>query len=40
MMKKLINTIKNLAGKTIRTPALDAIKRKKKFIRDKKNGKK
>ena len=39
-MKKLINTIKNLAGKTIRTPALDAIKRKKKFIRDKKNEKK
>jgi hypothetical protein len=39
-MKKLFNTIKNLAGKTIRTPALDAIKRKKKFIRDKKNGKK
>jgi len=39
-MKKLINTIKNLAGKTIRTPALDAIKRKKKFIRDRKNGKK
>ena len=39
-MKKLINTIKSLAGKTIRTPALDAIKRKKKFIRDKKNGKK
>jgi len=39
-MKKLINTIKSLAGKTIRTPALDAIKRKKKFIRDRKNGKK
>ena len=38
-MKKLINTIKSLAGKTIRTPALDAIKRKKKFIRDRKNGK-
>jgi hypothetical protein len=39
-MKKLFTTIKNLAGKTIRTPALDAIKIKKKFIRDKKNGKK
>jgi len=39
-MKKLINTIRSLAGKTIRTPALDAIKRKKKFIRDRKNAKK
>jgi hypothetical protein len=39
-MKKLINTIKSLAGKVIRTPALDAIKRKKKFIQDRKNGKK
>ena len=39
-MKKLFDTIKSLAGKTIRTPALDAIKRKKKFIQDKKNAKK
>jgi hypothetical protein len=39
-MKKLVDTIKSLTGKIIRTPALNAIKRKKKFIRDKKNGKK
>ena len=38
-MKKLVDTIKSLTGKIIRTPALNAIKRKKKFIRDKKNGK-
>jgi hypothetical protein len=39
-MKKLINTIKSLTGKIIRTPALDAIKRKKKFIQNRKNVKK
>ena len=38
-MKKLVDTIKSLTGKIIRTPALNAIKRKKKFIRDRKNGK-
>jgi len=41
-MKKLINTIKNLAGKTIRTPARNAIKRlqKRRDAEIKKNGKK
>ena len=41
-MKKLINTIKSLAGKTIRTPALNAIKRlqKRRAEEIKKNGKK
>jgi hypothetical protein len=41
-MKKLFHTIKNLAGKTIRTPALNAIKRvqKRRDAEIKKNGKK
>ena len=41
-MKKLINTIKNLAGKTIRTPALNSIKRlqKRRVEEIKKNEKK
>ena len=41
-MKKLINTIKNLAGNTIRTPALNAIKRlqKRRDAEIKKNAKK
>jgi len=38
-MKKLFHTIKNLAGKTIMTPALDAIKKTKKAIKNKKNAK-
>ena len=41
-MKKLINTVKSLAGKVIRTPALNAVKKlqKRRDAEIKKNDKK